>query len=608
MTRREGISFLEPFLFVLLFFSSFAFSFFLANMTPSSFGEETKEKENGHITATKSSVEMREESDQLDVDKEALSETFTIETYYNAVKFGVKSQVIKILETHREFATTFDEKGFSAVHWAAKKGDVDMLNTLHTFGAPLSVPTVGDAQMYPIHWAASDGKIAAIRFFIQRNQDINVQDANGCTPVAVASQHNHTTCVVFLATNGADLQLCDKNGDNPLHWAAYKGHVELVGFLAYSMKHAIENVDNYGQTALHLSALRGNFDVVEFLVMDYHADVTKKDRNGQTPFDLSVTKEKLKVELFLRSVLFPSFFSYIKSISMKRLMNPRMLTMVLFGSNDKEISAWPWRIVFASNLMGSLLTIYFVLHESLTDLYILHLMNTMCQSLWWICFVMCLLQSPGKVLDTGAEYAQCLDIIRNFEDEKTLPNVCHTCGVRRPLRSKHCKIQRCCIHKFDHFCPFVGNTVGRDNYKFFISLLVMHTICGTLWAITAIYLANRITISWIFLIFMIYSAMWMLMIFGLLNYHTQLILNNMTTNEHINFMKYPYMTNAFGVVDSPFNRKKIFHNLYDGFFPSKKSYYSREEVKKDVVVPASEGHDHGYGGSHVPLMHRHNSS
>ena len=107
---------------------------------------------------------------------------------------------------------------------------------------------------------------------------------------------------------------------------------------------------------------------------------------------------------------------------------------------------------------------------------------------------------------------------------------------------------------------------------------------------------------------MIYSAMWMLMIFGLLNYHTQLILNNMTTNEHINFMKYPYMTNAFGVVDSPFNRKNIFHNLYDGFFPSKKSYYSRDEVRKDVVIPASEGHDHGYGGSHAPLLHRHNSS
>lgn len=32
-----------------------------------------------------------------------------------------------------------------------------------------------------------------------------------------------------------------------------------------------------------------------------------------------------------------------------------------------------------------------------------------------------------------------------------LPAVCHTCRVRRVLRSKHCKIQRRCVYKFDHF-------------------------------------------------------------------------------------------------------------------------------------------------------------
>mgnify|MGYP003386705335 FL=1 len=40
--------------------------------------------------------------------------------------------------------------------------------------------------------------------------------------------------------------------------------------------------------------------------------------------------------------------------------------------------------------------------------------------------------------------------------EENMPNVCYTCKLRKPLRSKHCKVQRCCIHKFDHFCPFVG--------------------------------------------------------------------------------------------------------------------------------------------------------
>lgn len=537
----------------------------------------------------------------LSSDEEVKSEeqSFTVENFYNAVRFGIKNQVVTILESNKEFATKLDDKGFSCVHWAAKRGDVDMLETLHSFGAPLSIPTTSDAQMYPIHWAASDGKIAAIRFFMEKHQDINVQDGNGCTPIAVAAQHNHILCIVFLQKNGADLLLCDKNGDNPLHWAAYKGHVELMGFLSYCLKHSIENVDNYGQTALHLAALRGNYDVVEYLVIDCHADVTKKDRNGQTPFDLSITKEKLKVEIFLRRKLYPSAISFLRSIEPRRFFNGRMLPMVVFGSNEKEISAWPWRVVFSSNFVGTVLTLGFIMHESLPDLYLLHLFNTMFQALWWFFFMMCLVKSPGAVRNDNNEYENAIDVIGNVQNEQNIPLVCHSCRVRRPLRSKHCKIQRRCIDKFDHFCPFVGNTVGRDNYKYFIGLLIMHTICGTLWEITAVYLARRVTISWFFLFYMIYALLWMFMIFGLLSYHTQLILSNMTTNEHINHMKYPYMTNAFGGIDSPFNKRSLFENLFDGLFPSKKNYYSRQEVKADEV--AISGYDLGH--NHAGHVH-----
>jgi ankyrin repeat protein len=98
------------------------------------------------------------------------------------------------------------------VHWAAKKGDYEMLTTLASYGAQLSVPTEADALMFPIHWAASDGKISSIRFFLENNQDINVQDANGCTPLIVAAQHNHINCVVFLIENGADISISDSNG------------------------------------------------------------------------------------------------------------------------------------------------------------------------------------------------------------------------------------------------------------------------------------------------------------------------------------------------------------------------------------------------------------
>jgi hypothetical protein len=59
----------------------------------------------------------------------------------------------------------------------------------------------------------------------------------------------------------------------------------------------------------------------------------------------------------------------------------------------------------------------------------------------------------------------------NATRDEQVPPVCHTCRIRRPLRSKHCKITGKCIHAFDHYCPFVGNVVGRDNYKFFFGFI-----------------------------------------------------------------------------------------------------------------------------------------
>ena len=93
---------------------------------------------------------------------------------------------------------------------------------------------------------------------------------------------------------------------------------------------------------------------------------------------------------------------------------------------------------------------------------------------------------------------------------------------------------------------YIGNTVGRNNYKYFVSLLFTHAVGAVLWTILAITLTFRMKTSWFFIFYIVYSLMWFCLILGLGSYHLQLICTNITTNEHINYHRYTHMRDSRG--------------------------------------------------------------
>ena len=118
---------------------------------------------------------------------------------------------------------------------------------------------------------------------------------------------------------------------------------------------------------------------------------------------------------------------------------------LFLGSNELEVSAWIWRVSTLSNVFGTIINIHYITHESMTDLYVLHLLNSVLFFVWWLFFFSILWKSPGYVVDNpNNSYDSALDIIgRGLVVDPTLsnyPNICHTCRVVKPLRSKHCKV------------------------------------------------------------------------------------------------------------------------------------------------------------------------
>merc|ERR1719281_1075578 len=60
----------------------------------------------------------------------------------------------------------------------------------------------------------------------------------------------------------------------------------------------------------------------------------------------------------------------------------------------------------------------------------------------------------------------------NLIDEGQSKAVCTICRVVKPLRSHHCHELGRCVSRFDHFCPWGDNAIGRENQRSFVVFLV----------------------------------------------------------------------------------------------------------------------------------------
>ena len=121
----------------------------------------------------------------------------------------------------------------------------------------------GKALTESAHVAAFEGDLLLLENLIMTEEDANLIDDTGATPLHHAAR-GKDDCVSFLLGCGADVEAQTQAGKTALHIAAYQGALRCAKLLV-GRSAVVDVADKAGETALHKATTYDHVEVVRFL-------------------------------------------------------------------------------------------------------------------------------------------------------------------------------------------------------------------------------------------------------------------------------------------------------------------------------------------------------
>ncbi|XP_007523758.2 ankyrin repeat domain-containing protein 53 [Erinaceus europaeus] len=140
------------------------------------------------------------------------------------------------LKRHRS-AILADDKGFTAIHFAAQGTNLSCLQALvEEYKFPVDLPT--NSGHTPLHLTIQKNKattLACMNYLIKKGADVNFLTNNGSTPLHLAAREGLLSCVKVLVQNGANVHAQDAMGCKPIDYCKIWNYRSCARFLKDAM-------------------------------------------------------------------------------------------------------------------------------------------------------------------------------------------------------------------------------------------------------------------------------------------------------------------------------------------------------------------------------------
>ena len=182
-----------------------------------------------------------------------------------------------------------------------------------------------------IHRAARLGNIDIINIMLTCGVDLNKAKTNGATPLYMAAQNGHTAIARLLLDNRADVNKADKYGRTPLFIATFAGQL-AVAQLLLEREANVNQATTIGITPLFIAEIRANKQITLLLKLSgASGDIDLKTND-------EVIKQALKASAMLQIITqsFPASATDLHTAIETSLANITNIDDLLKFSRDLE--------------------------------------------------------------------------------------------------------------------------------------------------------------------------------------------------------------------------------------------------------------------------------